>query len=76
MLSLSLLALSYLTSGRGCVTPQVLANVVKYIEGEYELFDGLVDLEEEDQETIKRALEQGHVDDDDWKGVSSYGMAD
>ena len=37
-----------------------------------ELFDGYEDLPDDDKEKIKRALEQGHVDDEDWKGVSLH----
>lgn len=35
-----------------------------------ELVDGFEDLPEPAQEKVKRALEQGHVDDEDWNGVS------
>lgn len=35
-----------------------------------ELIDGYDDLPPQAQEKVKRALEQGHVDDDDWNGVS------
>jgi hypothetical protein len=34
------------------------------------MLDGFVDLPEEWQQKVERALEQGHVDDDDWRGVS------
>jgi hypothetical protein len=37
-----------------------------------DLFDGYEDLPENDREKIKLALEQGHVDDEDWKGVSLH----
>ncbi len=36
-----------------------------------ELIDGYDQLPEEAQVKVKRALEQGHVDDDDWNGVSA-----
>jgi hypothetical protein len=34
-----------------------------------ELVDGFDTLPEDAQEKVKRALEQGHVDDEDWNGV-------
>jgi hypothetical protein len=34
------------------------------------LIDGLDVMPADAQEKVKRALEQGHVDDDDWNGVS------
>lgn len=33
------------------------------------MVDGYDELPEDAQEKVKRALEQGHVDDDDWNGV-------
>jgi hypothetical protein len=57
---------------RGCITPKVIENVNKLIEGDLELFDGYEDLPEEWQEKVQRALKQGHVDDEDWRGVSIH----
>lgn len=34
-----------------------------------DMVDGFEELPEELQEKVKRALEQGHVDDADWNGV-------
>lgn len=34
-----------------------------------DLIDGYDEISEENQEKVMRALEQGHVDDEDWKGV-------
>lgn len=34
-----------------------------------ELIDGFDTLPEDAAEKVKRALEQGHVDDEDWNGV-------
>lgn len=34
-----------------------------------EMIDGYDELPPAAQEKVKRALEQGHVDDDDWNGV-------
>lgn len=33
------------------------------------MFDGYDELDEESQEKVARCLKQGHVDDEDWKGV-------
>lgn len=41
-----------------------------YIDGDFDLFDGFEDLPDDVQNKVKSALEQGHVDDEDWKGVS------
>lgn len=35
-----------------------------------DLVDGYDELPADFQDKVKRALEQGHVDDEDWKGVS------
>ncbi|KAL9096681.1 MAG: hypothetical protein Q9165_001169 [Trypethelium subeluteriae] len=51
----------------GCVTPQVLENIKDTIDGDYELVDGMDELPEEMQDKIKRAIQQGHVDDEDWQ---------
>ena len=56
---------------RGCVTPEVLRNWKNTCEMDMELVDGFDSLPEGDQEKVKRALEQEHVDDDDWNGVRS-----
>jgi len=55
---------------RGCVTPTIIHNWQESCEGDMELIDGYDVLPEDVQEMVKRALEQGHVDDDVWKGVS------
>ena len=61
-----------LTWYRGCVTPTVLNNWAETTEMDMELVDGYEELPEHAQAKVKRALEQGHVDDDDWNGVSSF----
>lgn len=53
----------------GCTTPQVIANINSTIEGDLELLDGYDELPEEDQARVSNALEEGHVADEDWKGV-------
>ncbi|RAL07115.1 uncharacterized protein BO97DRAFT_409245 [Aspergillus homomorphus CBS 101889] len=59
----------------GCVTPQVIKNLNEAIdelsngdEKDYSALDGFDELSPENQEKVRRALEQGHVDDADWKG--------
>lgn len=63
---------SQLTLIRGCVTPNVIANMKEESGMDPDLIDGYEDLPEEDQKRLMKALEQGHVDDEDWKGVCSY----
>ncbi|KAL8995297.1 MAG: hypothetical protein Q9169_004941 [Polycauliona sp. 2 TL-2023] len=45
-------------------------NELRYdiLEGELEMLDGYDELPTDCQEKVKRALENGHVDDEDWKG--------
>lgn len=57
-----------LTTARGCVTPQVLANVKETTEGDMDLMDGYEEVPEEWQEKFKAAVETGHVPDEDWRG--------
>lgn len=40
------------------------------IDGNFDYLDGYDELPQDLQEKIRQALEQGHVDDEDWKGVS------
>ena len=54
---------------RGCVTPKQIENLKTSIENDLDLFDGYDELPEDAQEKMRRALEQGHVDDEDWKWV-------
>lgn len=56
---------------RGCVTPKQLANLNETIEGNFDYLDGYEEITPEMQGKVKVALEQGHVDDNDWKGVST-----
>lgn len=56
---------------RGCVTPAQIENLKIKSEGNMEYVDGYGELPEEWQVKIVRAMEQGHIDDEDWKGVSS-----
>lgn len=55
---------------RGCVTPVQIANINEVIEHDTENFDGFAEIEDEHvKEKIKRAIHDGHVDDEDWRGV-------
>ena len=56
---------------RGCVTPPVLHNWWESAGEDFELIDGLDTLPDDAQEKVKRALQQGHVDDEDFAGVRS-----
>lgn len=40
------------------------------MDGDFDLFDGYDEISSENQEKIREAVEQGHVADSDWKGVS------
>ncbi|KAL8792461.1 MAG: hypothetical protein Q9195_004917 [Heterodermia aff. obscurata] len=53
----------------GCVSPRLIANMKEVIENNFDYLDGYDELSEDVQETVRRAFEQGHVDDEDWKGV-------
>ncbi|KAK3712912.1 hypothetical protein LTR37_008797 [Vermiconidia calcicola] len=52
----------------GCVTPLVIHNWKETSGMDMDLVDGYDTLPDEIKEKVKRALEQGHVDDEDWKG--------
>jgi hypothetical protein len=56
---------------RGCVTPPVIHNWWEEAEHDFERIDGLDEVPAEVQETVKRALLQGHIDDEDFAGVCS-----
>lgn len=55
---------------RGCVTPKVIQNVKRAIEDDFNLLDGYEDLPEDEQQTVRNAIEDGHVADEDFNGVS------
>ena len=62
---------SQLMFGRGCVTPQQISNLKDAIEDDLERYlDGYAELDKHDKERIAKAVEEGHVADEDWKGVS------
>ena len=54
---------------RGCVTPKQISNLKETIEGNLDFLDGYDDIDEESQAKVRKALEDGHVADDDWNGV-------
>jgi len=59
---------------RGCVTPKIIANLKETLTGssgeiDYTLLDGYEELSPENQAKVRKALEQGHVADSEWKGV-------
>lgn len=67
---------SVLNRPRGCVTPTQIENVVKAIGGleafdeDPNVLDGYDEVDEASREKIRTALKEGHVPDEDWKGVS------
>lgn len=60
------------------MTPQQIANIIDQIGGldgldvnnDLDILDGYDELPQWAQDKIKDALVNGHVDDEDWKGVS------
>ncbi|KAH1714129.1 hypothetical protein KXX60_004343 [Aspergillus fumigatus] len=58
----------------GCVTPKIIANLNEAVEEasgdskDLDAIDGFEELPSEYQEKVRKALEQGHVDDEDWNG--------
>ncbi|KAI9844005.1 MAG: hypothetical protein M1837_005940 [Sclerophora amabilis] len=52
----------------GCVTPAQIKNIKDSIEEDLDLLDGYDEVPNDLQERIRRALDQGHVDDADWRG--------
>lgn len=51
------------------MTPQVLNNWAETAEMDMERVDGYDELSDDAKQRVKRALEQKHVDDEDWNGV-------
>lgn len=56
---------------RGCVTPVQIASLKMATDGDLEMLDGYDDLPSDFQGKIGQAFEDGHVADDDWRGVIS-----
>lgn len=60
-----------LIKGRGCVTPQQIVNLKESVEDDLQTyFDGYEDLDDHEKARVAKAVEEGHVADEDWKGVS------
>ena len=51
------------------MTPKQISNLGTSIEGDPKELDGYEELPEDLQKKVVRALEQGHIDDDDWGWV-------
>lgn len=58
----------------GCVTPKQIENLIEATEGDTDMVDGYDELPAEFQEKIQYALKNGHVPDEDWKGVSDLSL--
>ena len=56
---------------RGCVSPLNINTWKTETGGDMDNVDGYEELSAELQEKVARAIEQGHVDDEDWKWVSA-----
>lgn len=56
---------------RGCVTPTQIQNAKTSIEDDIDNLEGYDEIPPEIQVKIKDAIEQGHVADEDWIGVST-----
>ena len=62
---------------RGCVSPLQVSNVIEQLGGldgldldkDLDILDGYDELTPEAQEKVKQALIDGHVSNEDWKGV-------
>lgn len=54
---------------RGCTTPQQIQNLKDTIEDKIDYLDGFDELPSDLQSKVLEALEEGHVDDTDWRGV-------
>ena len=52
------------------MTPVQLANLIEDSGGDTDMVDGYDELPANFQEKVDFALENGHVPDEDWKGVS------
>ncbi|KAJ9667964.1 hypothetical protein H2201_001769 [Coniosporium apollinis] len=55
-----------------CVSPKVISNMQVHCQGDLSLIEGYEEMPDEWQDKIARALEQGHIDDEDYKGDPQY----
>ena len=53
------------------MTPKQIENLLETCDGDTEMVDGFDELPAEYQEKVAYALKNGHVADEDWKGVST-----
>lgn len=60
---------------RGCVTPYQFEQWKDITGGDMDMVDGFDELPPDAQEMVQRCIEQGHVDDEDWKGVGEIQYA-
>ena len=51
------------------MTPKQISNLKESIEDDPSQIDGYEELPEDFQEKLVRAVEQGHIDDEDWGWV-------
>jgi hypothetical protein len=75
----------WLTRARGCVTPLQIKNLQDQVgpledfddldEDLSRIIDGYDEIDDEFREKIKFALQNGHVPDEDWKGVWTKSLA-
>lgn len=56
---------------RGCVTPRQIENIKESIDEDVDMLDGYDEIPPDLQEKIKAAIENGHVNNEDWNGVCS-----
>lgn len=56
---------------RGCVTPKQIDSLKTAVEDDVSMLDGYEELPDDLQEKVKLALENGHVADEDWRGVTA-----
>jgi len=62
---------------RGCITAQQIANIKdKTADDDPSLLDGLSELPEEHQRKILKAMEVGHIADEDWRHVCVVHVCD
>lgn len=47
----------------------MIANMKEATDNDFGILDGFDDLSGDAQDIVRRAFQQGHVDDNDWKGV-------
>ena len=60
------------------MTPRQIGNLISQLEGldfdddkDLEILDGWEDLDNESHEKISQALKDGHIADEEWKGVQT-----